>query len=214
MADLAASRPHTKIALVAGASYVLLCVLVAVHVTDPLDVAAHQWFRPDDVWGPTQWRADAVVEGLAPKRIGLLLPLAGAVGVVLRRSWAPGRIVLEIGVSTLAIVLITKALLGRTDPHGEAAQLSGSFPSGHTVVLLTVLGGCLLALTTSASWWLWAGVFLVDGVMGWCLLLEGAHWFTDVLGGLLAGVVVLAAVDGSRTRRSVRVKDTVLRDSR
>jgi len=122
-----------------------------------------------------------------------------------RRSWEPLRVALEVGVATIVVVGMTQLLLGRPDTHGQVARLSGSYPSGHTTALLAVLGGCALVVSTRPPRLLWPPVLLVDLVMGWCLLLEAAHWPTDVVGGLLAGVAVVAWAAGRRERRVERV---------
>jgi len=203
------TTPHERVVWVAGGLYVLLTLLVAVHLTDPVDAAVRQWFRPDDVWGPTQLKADRVVEGLSPTHVAPLLLVSGLLSALVRRSWEPLRLVLQIGLATIAVVVVTQLVLGRPDTHGEVARLSGSYPSGHTAVLLAVLGGSVLALAGRFPWWLWPPAILVDLVMGWCLLLEAAHWPTDVLGGLLASVAVLSGAAFLRERRVERVEVAV-----
>jgi membrane-associated phospholipid phosphatase len=187
------------IALVAGVAYVLLTLLVMAHLTGTLDVTVREWFRPDDVWGALQVRVDVVVEGLKPSRVALVLPLVAVSAGLVQRSWRPVVVALEVTLLTIVVVMGTKLLVGRTDPHGDMTTVGGSFPSGHTAVLLAVLGGCLLAVTRRVAWWAWGAVAMVDLLMAWCLLVQGAHWFTDVLGGMLAATCVLAAVAASRS---------------
>jgi membrane-associated phospholipid phosphatase len=191
--------PAVTISLVAGTLYVLLTVLVMAHLTDSLDAAVRQWFRPDDVWGSAQMRADTVVEGLKPPRVALALPVVAVLSGLVRRSWRPVVVALQVALSTTVLVVATKLVVGRPDPNGEVVTVGGSFPSGHTAVLLAVLGGGLLVVTTRDVWWAWAAVVLVDVLMAWCLLLQAAHWFTDVLAGMLLATCVLAAASTSRS---------------
>ena len=191
-------RLAITIACVAGGLYLLLTLLVMGHHTDTVDATVRQWFRPDDVWGPTQRRVDVIVEGFKPVRVALLLPIAAVASGLVRRSWQPPLVALQIGLSTIVLVLLTKLLVARPDPHGDVVTFGGSFPSGHTSVLLVVLGGCLIVVTRADPWWAWTAVALVDVLMALCLLLQAAHWFTDVIGGMLLATCVLAAARATR----------------
>ena len=198
-----ASRPGSsrviRLAGAAAAAYAVLTVLVATGLADTLDIAARQWFRPDDLWGPMQLRVDTLVEGLRPTRVVPVLPLVAVLAAVLRRSWAPVRVALLVLLLSGGLVLLSKLVVSRPDTHGEDAHLGGSYPSGHVAALLAVLGGCLLVIGTR-RWWAWAVVALLDLVMGVCLLLEAAHWFTDVVGGVLLSTCVLATVAAVQQR--------------
>ena len=180
-------------------AYVLLTVLVAVGATERLDVAAREYFRPDDVWGDLQIRVDVIVEGLKPVRAVPLLALFVLVLSAYRRSWRPAAYAALVLVAAGIPALVTKVLLRRTDPHHDLSS-SGSFPSGHTLVLLVCLGAALLLVRRSPSVWEWLLVLAADAVMAWSLLVQGAHWLTDVIGGALLGVAVLAATSGSSLR--------------
>ena len=75
--------------------------------------------------------------------------------------------------------------------------IGGAYPSGHIVALLVCLGAIALALHAEAPWWSRLAWWLVavtkkPSVMAAALLLTAAHWFTDVLGGVLIAVAVLA----------------------
>ena len=62
------------------------------------------------------------------------------------------------------------------------SAVGGSFPSGHMVSVLVCLGGALLVVQQRPRWWEWVLVGLVDLAMGLSLLLQAAHWLTDVVG--------------------------------
>ena len=189
-------RGATALAATAATAYLVLTVLVAVGATERVDVAAREYFRPDDVWGDLQIRVDVIVESLKPVRaVPLLVGFTLALSAY-RRSWRPAAyaalVLVAAGVPTLA----TKALLRRTDPHDDLSSI-GSFPSGHTLVLLVCLGAALLLVHRRPALWEWLLVLAADAVMALALLVQGAHWLTDVIGGALLGVAVLAATCGS-----------------
>ena len=199
MATVTKSRAVTVLAVTAGIAYVVLTVLVAVGATERLDVAARGYFRPDDVWGDLQIRVDVIVEGLKPVHAVPLFMLFVLVVSVRRRSWRPaayaGLVLVVAGIPALA----TKVLLRRTDPHHELSSIGG-FPSGHTLVVLVCMGAALLLVRRRPTVWEWLLVLAADAVMAWALLVQSAHWLTDVIGGALLGVAALAATYGSLLR--------------
>jgi membrane-associated phospholipid phosphatase len=186
-----------------------LTFLVVLHATEPLDEWVRDYFRPGDSWGPAQIRADHVVEGLRPMVVAPVLFVAAIVASIVARSWRPAGFALLVGGLALILTELTKVLVARPDPHYATLPHSGSFPSGHTVTVFVVLGGTLLMLRPVTHLWQWLIVCAVGGAMGLALLVEGAHWLTDVVGGVLlsAFVLVLASVSQLRTpeiRRSDR----------
>lgn len=188
------------LAVCAASAFVLLSVLVDAHVTQGIDAAVRALLRPHDEWGETQIRADVVVEGLKPRNILLLLPVV-AIGVsIWRRSWRPTAYGALIGASLVALTLLTKLALQRADPHGLVVEHGGSFPSGHTASVLVCVGGALLILRERPRWWEWSLVGLAGGVMGWALLVQATHWLTDVLGGALLALTLLAVLSMSPLR--------------
>jgi membrane-associated phospholipid phosphatase len=183
------------LACVAAAAFVVLTVLVATGTTRTLDVAARDYFRPHDEWGPLQMRVDTIVEGLKPRNVAVLLVLL-AVGMSLwRRSWRPGLYVALTGALAGAATVGVKMLLHRTDPHHEMTSAAGgSFPSGHTLGVVLLCGLVVLLLRPRSRWWEWTPVALAGAAMAFSLVVQAAHWFTDVVGGCLLAVVVLATV--------------------
>lgn len=184
------------VAAVALAAFALLVVAVALGITEPLDERVRDAFRPGDVWGPRQLWADGVVEWLNPSKTltgfaALVLGLA-----VVRRSWGPLSYALVLLAVAGVPAAVVKVTMGRTDPHHELSS-AGSFPSGHTLVLLVCLGGGLLLLRDHPAWAEWLSVAVIDAAMASALLVQAAHWFTDVVAGALLGVAALAAVPRS-----------------
>ena len=192
-------RRMIQVAAAAGVAYAVLTLLVATGLADSVDATVRQGFRPDDVWGSTQLRADFVVEALEPTLVVLLLAIVAVVTAWLRRSWGPVRLALLVLVLGVGLVALSKLVVGRPDTHGEIAELGGSYPSGHVAIVLAALGGCLLVIGTK-RWWAWGVVALLDLLMGLCLLLQAAHWFTDILGGALLATCVLAVAALARCR--------------
>ncbi len=188
------------LAVCAASAFVVLSALVDTHVTHGIDAAARWLFRPHDEWGDTQIRADVVVEGFKPRNILLLLPVIAVGSSIWRRSWRPAAYGALIGVSLVALTLLSKLAIQRADPHGLVVDHGGSFPSGHTVSVLVCVGGALLILRERPRWWEWSFVGLAGAVMGWALLVQAAHWLTDVVGGALLAVTLLALLSMSRLR--------------
>jgi membrane-associated phospholipid phosphatase len=180
-------------AVLGALAFVVLSVLVALQATQELDTAARDYFRPRDEWGPNQIRAGIVVDGLQPRNIVVLLAGVGIGAAVWQRSWRPAVYGASIAVAAGGLTLLAKILLERSDPHYQMTSLGGSFPSGHTVTVLVSIGGAMLILRERPRWWEWSGVVASGAVMGLSMLVQAAHWFTDVVGGLLLGLTVLAA---------------------
>jgi membrane-associated phospholipid phosphatase len=183
---------------------VVLGVLVTTQVTQDLDVAVRDALRPGDEWGTTQVRVDVLVEGLQPRIVAALLALFGIAVAMWRRSWRPAVYVASVAVAMGALALGVKFLLQRTDPHHEMTALGGSFPSGHTASVVVGLGLTVLVLRGRSRWWDWLAVAAVGAAMAFSLVVQAAHWFTDVVGGALLATAVLAAASTSTLRESPR----------
>jgi len=122
---------------------------------------------------------------------------------VRRRSWTPVVLIAVTGTVSIALTVVGKELIGRVrPPHSDAVpplELSDSFPSGHTLNAVAVIGviAYLLALRRSSRR---ARLALAIGAGGYVLLIGfsrvylGHHWFTDVLAGLVLGLAWLLLV--------------------
>jgi membrane-associated phospholipid phosphatase len=51
-----------------------------------------------------------------------------------------------------------------------------------------------LLLRPGGRWWCWLPTLLLGASMATALVVQAAHWATDVIGGGLVGVTVLATV--------------------
>jgi membrane-associated phospholipid phosphatase len=185
----------------AALGFGLLLVLVATGVTHRLDVVTRDRLRPHDVWGARQRLADRLVDIGRPSHVVVLLVLVVVATAVRRRSWAPLAFVALYGAAPAAVTLATKLSYGRPDPAGTVNGSTGSFPSGHALAVLVCLGLALLVLRPATRWWQWCLVALAGAGMDLALLLEAAHWLTDILGATVIAVGALAAASGSALRR-------------
>jgi membrane-associated phospholipid phosphatase len=181
----------------AGA-FIALAIAVQLGLLDRLDLIARAWARPNDVWGAAQMRADLVVEGLRPIVVaGLLAAFTGA-WCVKCRSLRPAAFVSAVCLAAVALTVAVKIIMGRPDPHGLLGSDGGSFPSGHVIVVMVGVGLAVLIGRPSAGRWVMIIAALAGGLMGVCLLLQAAHWLTDLVGGSLLAVVVLSVAAASR----------------
>ncbi len=120
---------------------------------------------------------------------GTLTAVAAVLAVVVgwrRRSWRP--VALVVGAFLLIVVLTepVKLLVDRPAPH--ALDTSGvSYPSGHAVNTI-VWYGVIFAL---AGWPAWNRLrFVPPAVVTLTATYLGFHWLTDMIAGLLLGLLI------------------------
>jgi membrane-associated phospholipid phosphatase len=189
------------VALALVGAFLLLGILVATGATQPWDEHLVHRLRPGDAWNATQVSYAPWMSRLEPRRMYAVLGVASVVSVAWRRTWWPlllGGLLLA---TSVTVTLAAKFSLGRVDPHGQLSATGGSYPSGHVIALLVGLGGCLLVLFPRVRWWLWAPVAWAAGLLSVALLVCAAHWPTDVLGGVLLALGLLAAASLFPPRR-------------
>jgi len=177
--------------LVSLAGFAALTIAVGTGAARGLDERIVEFFRPHGYWGDLQMGVDVIVEGLRPLTVAALIAAYASVAAVLRRSWWPLTCTGLTFFAGSAMALAVKLALARADVSGEIGGVGGSFPSGHVVAVL-LAAGCVVRIGHWARPILaWAFVGLAGGVMGWALLVQAAHWFTDVLAAVLLSVAVL-----------------------
>lgn len=190
-----------RIALGSAGVFAALAVSVRLGLVNAMDLIIREWSRPNDVWGTAQQWADVVVEGLRPAVLAVLLTAFTLVYSVKQRSLKPLAFVAGVGIATVAVTVATKIAVGRLNTHGVLGNHGGSFPSGHITAVIVCVGLCVLMTQRRASRWVWLIPAFGAGLMGASLLLQAAHWFTDIVGGGLLATAVLAiaiASGGSR----------------
>lgn len=184
----------TVVGMLLVAASVALGVLIALEA-DPIDI---------DVW----W--NAFVGTFAPALVELsfamnflgggwfatyVVPIAVALLLVaLRRPWS-GLLFVSASAASALVVQVLKSVFGRVRPEDMLVISDhGSYPSGHTANAATIAA---LAVVLVPRVW----VAVVGG--GWVALMAfsrtqvHAHWFSDTVGGVLAGIGVALLVSAA-----------------
>lgn len=221
------------VGLLSLAGFVLLTLIVAARVTLPFDQPILDVARSWDGW-PVVWEAISQSANIPLIVIGLAL----VAWLFLTRRRREALLVLVLLAAVTAGSEGVKQLVARPRPSGSGDGIPGvvySFPSGHTLEALTILG-----LVAIGSWRSRRGlpvrlavvvVVAIEVVLvGIARLALNAHYPSDVLAGLLAGIGALglyvwmtrpgawagrnvagSADDRSRTGRSLRGHSADLR---
>lgn len=106
---------------------------------------------------------------------------------------------LVVSIGSLIMNAAIKALFARPRPdlwehRGQFAW--ASYPSGHAIVCVSVLFSVALMLNRERSWkWPFGAVGALLVVVMYSRLYLGVHWPTDLIGGLLMGVVWLVGTE-------------------
>ncbi|SDS54654.1 phosphatase PAP2 family protein [Agrococcus carbonis] len=137
--------------------------------------------------------------------VGMPLIAIGALLVlgIRRRSWTPPILIVAAGAGSLLMTVAGKLVVGRDRPPLADAvppyELSASFPSGHTLNAVAILGivAYLLILRRHHAWS--RAAIIVGAVVATVLVAAsrvylGHHWVTDVVAGWLLGAAWLAMV--------------------
>lgn len=117
----------------------------------------------------------------------------------IRKSWRAVIHWLLLGVFCFAGVEVLKVIVHSPRPGGLIQSPKGySFPSGHTTLSTGIFGmlAVLIAreMRGNLRWIPYAISFLMCLFIGFSRLYLGAHWFTDVMGGYLYGLIVVMFV--------------------
>lgn len=151
--------------------------------------------------------ADAVITGYTDIAGTIGMPIIAVVAIIIlavhRRSWTPVVLIVAAGGGSLLMTIAGKDLIGRQRPPLADAvppyEFSPSFPSGHTLNAVVVVGiiAYLLILrrhTRRARVALAVGAVVFAFTVGISRVFLGHHWFTDVLAGWILGAAWLAII--------------------
>jgi undecaprenyl-diphosphatase len=212
-----ATRPTSRIALVvAGFVALLVCLLVFGAIAEDVheqEASALDTLATPLLHGLSNPNLDAVMRGITQLGSAIVVGPLLVVALVLllwrrRRREALFLAVLLIG--SLILNESLKLIFRRPRPQLAWAQVQPeySFPSGHAMNSLVFYVG--LALVIWAVWGRRAGLIAVAVAVGLAFLIGlsriylGYHYFTDVVGGFLAGaawlLIVVAAFGGGPRR--------------
>ena len=148
---------------------------------------------------------DAVVTGYTDIAGPIGMPIIAVTALLIlslrRRSATPAILIAAAGLGSLGMTIVGKDVIDRDRPPLADAvppyELSPSFPSGHTLNAVVVIGmiAYLLILRRRS---MHARVLIVTAAavfaltVGLSRVFLGHHWFTDVLAGWVLGIAWLA----------------------
>ena len=154
----------------------------------------HGDFRHADHWAYQHLRLHSYDShaGAALGEVPVSAVILGLAALRLRRRPREAALWAGAYVASLAIELAGKLIIER--PNGSHSPLAGSitvgsFPSGHTMRVVVI------AAAASAAWpsLRWPAVALAAFTAAW-IELVGIHSLSEVFGGLLAALAIVAAV--------------------
>lgn len=131
-------------------------------------------------------------------------PLGIVVGAVLWWRWRtplPALVILETLIATRIVIPVTKHIVGtQRPPHAVrlVVENSPSYPSGHSLTTISVLGVLAVILgygrSRTVRIWLWVTAAVGTVAVALTRLYLGVHWLSDVTGGvLLGGLIIVVA---------------------
>ncbi|MBI5039774.1 MAG: VTT domain-containing protein, partial [Gammaproteobacteria bacterium] len=150
-----------------------------------------------DLRSPVADLALAYVTGFGDSLILLSVLGAGSAWLILRGRGGAALHWLAVCAVTAALSRLLKLVVAVPRPSPMYEGISAfSFPSSHTSLSVAMFGflAVLIAreLTPARRWLPYVGVTLLIVPIGFSRIYLGAHWLSDVLGGLALGIVCVA----------------------
>ena len=188
-----------------GAAYAAFTYVVRVGALGPVDQTVAGWFE-HIWWAPTFPLAEAIAVAAGVECMSALVALL-FLYLVWRRRWREA-VALIVYPVALLIELLSRTFVDRAAPDlghaghltvaGTASSLDSSFPSGHVVRGMIVLGLlAVLARRPAPVPWARQLALPLAGVLVAMIAFDrlylGVHWLSDVVGGVLLGGCGLAA---------------------
>jgi undecaprenyl-diphosphatase len=196
-----ALRAHPRLLVVVFGVFLALAVAAAMAGSQVLLT----WDEPIARWVEAHrtTHLDAVFHTFS--RLGSTVPVllvATAVGIAAwRRCRAVGVALIVATFSKPLVETVLKAVVDRDRPDFDrlVAGHGPSFPSGHVMAAMALWGMLPLVVSLYTRrrdvWWgsVAVAVTIIGGIAASRVYL-GVHWFSDVVGGLLAGAIFLVGV--------------------
>jgi undecaprenyl-diphosphatase len=188
------NRALLGVALLVAAAAVAVSLYVAGHPYIPEDATIENDVQATN-WGPLaltfqifSWIGDA-------KGFGLEVVIFVAILIFNRRTW----IVAAVAAVSAGWYALIAHLIIRPRPatplvlHVTEHPGASSYPSGHTIFIVTVVAVLMLCFGYRflPRLWLWVGwalAALIVAANAIARMYTGAHWPSDVLGGILIAV--------------------------
>ena len=191
-----------------AAGGVILATLVAfayaASVVDhfPGEVAASTWVQ--------SWRAGWLDGAMKAASIAGEVVVAGAIvllvaiALTLKGRRAQGGLIIAATLVGYSIRTVLKVVVARPRPSADLVEVIGradgySFPSGHVMHYVVLLGTLAFVLTAAARsgvgrWLVRGSVVVILAFVGLSRIYLGVHWLGDVLAGYAIGALVVAGV--------------------
>jgi len=175
-----------------------------------LDRWISEWFAEQRT--PTPNEITSYLGLLADTTTVLGIAFVTVIVLAIRRSW-PRAALLAVALTVEVTVFLTAAVLVARD-RPDIRQLddvppTSSFPSGHTAAAIALYVGLALIFSPSVRneairVAMWIGALLIPLVVAFSRLYRGMHAQTDVVAGVMVGVVaLLIAILAVRTAEAV-----------
>lgn len=197
--------------VVLGAGWLFLGVLEDVLAHDPMVQADAAVFR--FLQGLRSEPVDRLMVAITELgSVGVMLPLIAVVltWLLWRRCWRTAAYWVGAAAFSELLVQLLKVTLGRHRPVDNlyAGVEQYSFPSGHATLSTVVLAFLAFLLSRGQRRTLRFGVAVTVGVyvalVAFSRLYLGAHWLSDVLGGMSLGIGWVAFVAMVHTQRQIQ----------
>jgi membrane protein DedA with SNARE-associated domain/membrane-associated phospholipid phosphatase len=191
-----------------GAAWLFIGIFEDVVSGDPLVLVDSAIFRAlqDLRTAPADAVMIAITE-LGDTTVVIAVTAAVLLWLLARRAWRTAAYWLVAIAGASALNTVIKVALHRPRPNGTlySGWSAFSFPSGHSTVNLVLYGflAFLVAYYSRPRWRLpvvFASASLIS-LIAFSRLYLGAHWFSDVAGGLAFGTAWLALLGFTYTRR-------------
>jgi membrane-associated phospholipid phosphatase len=157
------------------------------------------WFAAHRTPGETRWSLFFTTLGGATGIVTVAV-IACGVFLAITRRWRPVVFIGTLMVGEITAFLAAAAIVRRPRPgvsHLDSHLPTSSYPSGHTFATCCLYGAiAILVIGLSRGWWRW--LFVIPAVVLPVLVAlsrvyRGEHHPTDVLAGMLFGVLWLTA---------------------